>query len=197
MQFWSFFFRWGRIRWWKNAALGPTAITSVLSTDYWEQYIAAVMSLLQSRWERRREPNVKEVHLDNVWVSPRMANRGRDRPDQTPGSTDRGGRTPGEGKFYLMKIPLYCDLVHSNIILHSSALFTKHRAWCRLWVDGGQSDIRDLPPWMCREGDSSSWQGRSRKNSVDVPFRTAVGKWTRKFTRLKSQCCSFLLLVKL
>ncbi|XP_074533690.1 protein NLRC5 [Halichoeres trimaculatus] len=61
--------------------------------DYWEQYIAAVMSLLRKRWERHK-PHMKEVHLDSVWVCPRMANRSKDRPDQTPGSTDRGSRTP-------------------------------------------------------------------------------------------------------
>ncbi|XP_034542329.1 protein NLRC5 isoform X2 [Notolabrus celidotus] len=62
--------------------------------DYWEQYIATVMGSLQRRWKRLNELLVKEVRLDNVWVSPRTANRGRDRPDQTPGSTDRGSRTP-------------------------------------------------------------------------------------------------------
>ncbi|XP_051238598.1 protein NLRC5 isoform X4 [Dicentrarchus labrax] len=62
--------------------------------DHWEQYIAAVAGLLQRRWERLSEPLVKEVQLENVWVSLRTVNRGRDRPDQTPGSADRGGRTP-------------------------------------------------------------------------------------------------------
>ncbi|KAG7229790.1 hypothetical protein INR49_012439 [Caranx melampygus] len=61
--------------------------------DYWEHYIAAVTSLLLRRWQRLSEGLVKEVQLDNVWVSLRTANRGRDRPDQTPGP-DRGSRTP-------------------------------------------------------------------------------------------------------
>ncbi|XP_062245976.1 NLR family, CARD domain containing 5 isoform X1 [Platichthys flesus] len=62
--------------------------------DYWEQYIAAVMSSLLRRWERLSEALVKEVQLENVWVNLRTATRGRDRPDQTPGPTDRGSRTP-------------------------------------------------------------------------------------------------------
>ncbi|XP_039989216.1 NLR family, CARD domain containing 5 isoform X2 [Xiphias gladius] len=62
--------------------------------DHWEQYIAAVMSLLLRRFERLSKGLVKEAQLENVWVSPRTANRGRDRPDQTPGPTDKGGRTP-------------------------------------------------------------------------------------------------------
>ncbi|XP_034444368.1 protein NLRC5 isoform X1 [Hippoglossus hippoglossus] len=62
--------------------------------DYWEQYIAAVMILLLRRWERLSEALVKEVQLENVWVNLRTATRGRDRPDQTPGPTDRGSRTP-------------------------------------------------------------------------------------------------------
>ncbi|KAK2841894.1 hypothetical protein Q5P01_012094 [Channa striata] len=62
--------------------------------DHWEQYINAVMNLLQKKWERLSEHLVRVVQLENVWVSLRMANRGRDRPDQTPGSADRGSRTP-------------------------------------------------------------------------------------------------------
>uniref|UniRef100_A0A8D0AQZ9 NLR family CARD domain containing 5 n=1 Tax=Sander lucioperca TaxID=283035 RepID=A0A8D0AQZ9_SANLU len=62
--------------------------------DHWEQYIAAVMRLLQRRWERLSERLVREVQPENVWVRLRTANRGRDRPDQTPGSADKGGRTP-------------------------------------------------------------------------------------------------------
>ncbi|XP_074488188.1 protein NLRC5 isoform X1 [Sebastes fasciatus] len=62
--------------------------------DHWEQYIAAVMHLLQRRWERLSERLVREVQLENVWVSPRTANRGKDRPDQTPGSAEKGGKTP-------------------------------------------------------------------------------------------------------
>ncbi|XP_076590240.1 protein NLRC5 isoform X2 [Chaetodon auriga] len=62
--------------------------------DYWEQYIFAVMRLMTMRWERLSECLVREVPLENVWVSLRTANRGRDRPDQTPGSADRGSRTP-------------------------------------------------------------------------------------------------------
>uniref|UniRef100_A0A3Q3SG74 NLR family CARD domain containing 5 n=1 Tax=Mastacembelus armatus TaxID=205130 RepID=A0A3Q3SG74_9TELE len=62
--------------------------------DYWEQCIAAVRRLLLRRWERLSEHLVREVQLDNVWVSLRMPNRGKERPDQTPGSADRGSRTP-------------------------------------------------------------------------------------------------------
>uniref|UniRef100_A0A3B4XJU3 NLR family CARD domain containing 5 n=1 Tax=Seriola lalandi dorsalis TaxID=1841481 RepID=A0A3B4XJU3_SERLL len=62
--------------------------------DHWEHYIAGVISLLQRRWERLSVGLVKEVQLENVWVSLRTANRGRDRPDQTPGPSDRGSRTP-------------------------------------------------------------------------------------------------------
>ncbi|GLD60621.1 protein NLRC5 [Lates japonicus] len=62
--------------------------------DHWEQYTAAVMSLMLRRWERLSEGLVREVQLENVWVSLRTANRGRDRPDQTPGPADRGSRTP-------------------------------------------------------------------------------------------------------
>nr|XP_019963661.1 PREDICTED: protein NLRC5 [Paralichthys olivaceus] len=62
--------------------------------DYWEQYIASVMSLILRRWERLSAAIVKEVELENVWVNLRMVTRGRDRPDQTPGLTDRGSRTP-------------------------------------------------------------------------------------------------------
>ncbi|KAM9854726.1 protein NLRC5 [Aulostomus maculatus] len=61
---------------------------------HWEKYIAAVMNLLLRRWERLRERLVTEVQLGNVWVSPRTANRCRDKPDQTPVSADRGSRTP-------------------------------------------------------------------------------------------------------
>ncbi|XP_054475450.1 NLR family, CARD domain containing 5 isoform X2 [Anoplopoma fimbria] len=62
--------------------------------DYWPQYKAAVMLFQKRRWERLSERLVSEVQLENVWVSLRTANRGRDRPDQTPGSADKGGRTP-------------------------------------------------------------------------------------------------------
>nr|XP_020442917.1 protein NLRC5 isoform X2 [Monopterus albus] len=62
--------------------------------DHWEQYIDSVMNLLLKRWERLSRHLVREVQLDNVWVSQRMSTRGRDRPDQTPGSADRGSRTP-------------------------------------------------------------------------------------------------------
>ncbi|KAF3689150.1 Protein NLRC5 [Channa argus] len=62
--------------------------------DHWEQYIHTVIPLLQKKWERLTEHLVREVQLDNVWVSLRIANRVKDRPDQTPGSADRGSRTP-------------------------------------------------------------------------------------------------------
>ncbi|XP_035766457.1 NLR family, CARD domain containing 5 [Neolamprologus brichardi] len=62
--------------------------------DHWQQYISEVEKFLLKRWERLTAGLVREVQLENVWVSPRAANRSRDRPDQTPGSADRGGRTP-------------------------------------------------------------------------------------------------------
>ncbi|KAM3608946.1 uncharacterized protein V6R79_007331 [Siganus canaliculatus] len=69
--------------------------------DHWRKCLAATMNLLQRRWERLSEHVVREVTLENVWVGPRMATRGRDRPDQTPGTTDRRGRTPEpDGDYY-------------------------------------------------------------------------------------------------
>lgn len=62
--------------------------------DYLDQYFTAVRNLLQRRWERLTEHLVKDVQLENVWVSLRTTTRVRDRPDQTPGSADRGSRTP-------------------------------------------------------------------------------------------------------
>ncbi|KAM4572428.1 protein NLRC5 isoform 2-T3 [Odontesthes bonariensis] len=62
--------------------------------DHWEQYITEVVSLLLRRWRRLTERLVKEVQLEKVWVNIRSASRGRDRPDQTPSSADRGSRTP-------------------------------------------------------------------------------------------------------
>nr|XP_046249885.1 NLR family, CARD domain containing 5 isoform X2 [Scatophagus argus] len=74
--------------------LSPHQLVKRPRIDHWEQYLVAVVSLQLSRWERLSERLVREVSLDNVWVSLRMANRGRDRPDQTPCSVDRGSRTP-------------------------------------------------------------------------------------------------------
>ncbi|XP_072241398.1 protein NLRC5-like isoform X2 [Leuresthes tenuis] len=62
--------------------------------DYWEQYITEVVSFLLRRWRRLTVRLVKEVQLEKVWVNIRSASRGRDRPDQTPSSADRGSRTP-------------------------------------------------------------------------------------------------------
>ncbi|XP_029908854.1 protein NLRC5 isoform X2 [Myripristis murdjan] len=62
--------------------------------DYWEHYNTEVKGALLRRWERLRNRLVKEVQLEDVWVSPRHANRGRERPDQTPWPGDRGSRTP-------------------------------------------------------------------------------------------------------
>ncbi|XP_053174993.1 NLR family, CARD domain containing 5 [Scomber japonicus] len=62
--------------------------------DYWEQCIAAVISMLLGRWKRLTEHLVQDVQLENVWISLRTASRSREKPDQTPGSADRGGRTP-------------------------------------------------------------------------------------------------------
>ncbi|KAF3854430.1 hypothetical protein F7725_022485 [Dissostichus mawsoni] len=64
------------------------------ANNHWERNIAAVMRLLQRRWERLSERLVRDVQLESVWVSLRTPNRGRDRPDQTPGSAEKGGRTP-------------------------------------------------------------------------------------------------------
>ncbi|XP_030586964.1 protein NLRC5 isoform X2 [Archocentrus centrarchus] len=76
----------------------PTSSEQQLSKrpriDHWEQYIAAAGSFLLRKWERLKDGLVREVQLENVWVSLRTANRSRDRPDQTPASADRGGRTP-------------------------------------------------------------------------------------------------------
>uniref|UniRef100_A0A669AYK0 NACHT domain-containing protein n=1 Tax=Oreochromis niloticus TaxID=8128 RepID=A0A669AYK0_ORENI len=62
--------------------------------DHWQQYISEVEKCLLKRWKQLTAGLVREVQLENVWVSPRAANRSRDRPDQTPSSADRGGRTP-------------------------------------------------------------------------------------------------------
>ncbi|XP_047241336.1 NLR family, CARD domain containing 5 isoform X2 [Girardinichthys multiradiatus] len=62
--------------------------------DYWEQYKSEVACLLQTRWKRLSEGLVKDVQPDKIWVSIRTANRVKDRPDQTPSSTERGSRTP-------------------------------------------------------------------------------------------------------
>ncbi|CAG5958451.1 unnamed protein product [Menidia menidia] len=62
--------------------------------NHWEQYTREAMSLLLKRWRRLTEQLVKEVLPEKVWVNMRAASRGRDRPDQTPSSADRGSRTP-------------------------------------------------------------------------------------------------------
>uniref|UniRef100_A0AAX7V052 NACHT domain-containing protein n=1 Tax=Astatotilapia calliptera TaxID=8154 RepID=A0AAX7V052_ASTCA len=54
----------------------PDQSTAILSDFHFEVYFTSGL--------------VREVQLENVWVSPRAANRSRDRPDQTPGSADRG-----------------------------------------------------------------------------------------------------------
>uniref|UniRef100_H2MCV6 NACHT domain-containing protein n=1 Tax=Oryzias latipes TaxID=8090 RepID=H2MCV6_ORYLA len=51
---------------------------------------SANVNLLLSRWKRLTDRLVKAVELDRVWVNFRNVNRGRDRPDQTPASADRG-----------------------------------------------------------------------------------------------------------
>lgn len=73
--------------------------------DHWEQYIVAVVNLMLRRWQRLSEGLVKDINLETVWISPRPANRGRDRPEQTPGQTDRGSRTPGPNLFILPLCP--------------------------------------------------------------------------------------------
>lgn len=75
-----------------------SCIRLIYSTDHWEQYIAAVKTLLNRKWERLSEHLVRKVQTENVWVSLRLTSRGRDRPDQTPASADRGSRTPGDNK---------------------------------------------------------------------------------------------------
>lgn len=57
------------------------------------------MSLLVSRWESLSEQLVSEVSLENVWISPRTVSRGRDRADQTTGSTDKGSKAAGQHAF--------------------------------------------------------------------------------------------------
>lgn len=74
-----------------------------IPTDYWEQCIAEVISMLLGRWKRLTEHLVQDVQLENVWVSLRTASRSREKPDQTPGSADRGGRTPGEHQLPLLQ----------------------------------------------------------------------------------------------
>uniref|UniRef100_A0A8C8DQD0 NACHT domain-containing protein n=1 Tax=Oryzias sinensis TaxID=183150 RepID=A0A8C8DQD0_9TELE len=61
-----------------------------LNTYYWEEYVLEGRNLLLSRWKRLTDRLVKAVELDRVWVNFRNVNRGRDRPDQTPASADRG-----------------------------------------------------------------------------------------------------------
>ncbi|XP_024136648.1 NLR family, CARD domain containing 5 [Oryzias melastigma] len=61
--------------------------------DYWEEYVVEGKNLLISRWRRLTDRLVKAVELDKVWVNFRNVNRGRDRPDQTPASSDRGFNT--------------------------------------------------------------------------------------------------------
>nr|XP_015820675.2 NLR family, CARD domain containing 5 isoform X1 [Nothobranchius furzeri] len=68
--------------------------------DYWELYIKAATDFHQRRWKNVSEGLVKDVQLEKVWVGLRAANRGRERPDRTPGSADRGGRTPELGLDY-------------------------------------------------------------------------------------------------
>ncbi|CAN9499454.1 unnamed protein product [Ophioblennius macclurei] len=83
--------------------------------DYWELYVAEVRRSLQHRWERLTELAasqhlLREVQLERVWVSPRSASRGRDRPDQTPGSADRGARTPEpDGDFMYLESSVTLD----------------------------------------------------------------------------------------
>uniref|UniRef100_A0A3Q1FQ57 NLR family CARD domain containing 5 n=1 Tax=Acanthochromis polyacanthus TaxID=80966 RepID=A0A3Q1FQ57_9TELE len=69
--------------------------------DHWDEYFTSVRGLLQWRWKRLTERLVKDVQLENVWVSLRNTNRVRDRPDQTPGSADRGSRTPESDGDYM------------------------------------------------------------------------------------------------
>lgn len=64
----------------------------VLYTDYWQEYICAVTSLLQRRWKQLSEHLVCEVSLENVWVIPRVMSRAKERPDQTPGSAGKGSK---------------------------------------------------------------------------------------------------------
>uniref|UniRef100_A0AAQ5YC59 NACHT domain-containing protein n=1 Tax=Amphiprion ocellaris TaxID=80972 RepID=A0AAQ5YC59_AMPOC len=73
----------------------------MMQQNHWDQYFTSVRGLLQRRWERLTERLVKDVQLENVWVSLRTTNRVRDRPDQTPGSADRGSRTPESDGDYI------------------------------------------------------------------------------------------------
>lgn len=154
------------------------------------------MHFLQTRWERLSEHLVRQVQLENVWVGLRTANRGR--PDQTPGSADKGAKTPGQNEFlflFLHIIYLYFKLSfkwkYFNIGIikgtqSNTFLFTELRVQWGIWVYRFQSDIGELPPGMYKEGDSSPWPSWIRKNSADVLFRTTVGTWTSTFTYLNT-----------
>lgn len=64
----------------------------LLFTDYWEEYICAVASLLLRRWKQLTENLVCEVSLENVWVTPRGISRVREKPEQTPGPSGKGSK---------------------------------------------------------------------------------------------------------
>uniref|UniRef100_A0A8C2XR04 NLR family CARD domain containing 5 n=1 Tax=Cyclopterus lumpus TaxID=8103 RepID=A0A8C2XR04_CYCLU len=78
----------------KSSSLPSDQLIKRPRIDYWMQFIGEVMHLLHRRWERLSEHLMRQVQLENVWVGLRTANRGRDRPDQTPGSANKGGKTP-------------------------------------------------------------------------------------------------------
>ncbi|XP_034033003.1 protein NLRC5 isoform X2 [Thalassophryne amazonica] len=67
--------------------------------DLWEQYMSAVRKFMVRRWENLSGHLLKEVQLEDIWISPRSMSRVRDRPNQTPAS-DRGNRTPDTSEDY-------------------------------------------------------------------------------------------------
>ncbi|XP_037539229.1 NLR family, CARD domain containing 5 [Nematolebias whitei] len=62
--------------------------------DHWEQHVKAAAGFLQRRWERLSAGRLRDLQPEKVWVSLRTTSRTRERADQTPGSAERGSRTP-------------------------------------------------------------------------------------------------------
>lgn len=67
-------------------------VNCFLFTDYWEESIHAVANSLLKRWKQLTENLVREVSLENVWVTPRGISRVREKPDQTPGPSGKGSK---------------------------------------------------------------------------------------------------------
>lgn len=141
-----------------------------LLADYWEQYKAEVAGSLQRRWKRLSEGLLKDVQPDKIWVSIRTANRVRDRPDQTPSSAERGGRTPGQDW-----LPFLISESSPHLLkLIPQSFFTNFRAW-RWWrVARVQTDSGEFSSGMHRKSDGSGRQTWLRKNSGNVFHRATV-----------------------